>query len=79
MVKKYFPSVKYLVLTDDSGKAMFGGVIQDTGQSCQKDISRFMLGLEHEINIHKKKDDIHFDIMNVWKTENGRGTFSIIF
>jgi len=79
LVKRYFPSVKYIVLTNESGQAQFGGVAQTTVQLCVNDMKRVLRGLTHETDVHMKGSDIHFDVVNIWNSDGRQGVFNIVF
>ncbi len=79
IVKHVFPGVKYLVLTDKNGVARFGGVEQNNVQLCVNDILRFMKGLDHEAYVHQQRNKVHFDVVNLWKSNDKEGSLSIAF
>ncbi len=79
LVNKYFSNVKYLVVTDVSGRAQFGGVSQESNQLCMSDLKRFMKGFDVETNLHKKGREVHFDMVNSWNVDGQKGALSITF
>ncbi len=79
LVRRIFPGVKYLVLTDSSGEAKVEGAKVTDIALCLYDIERFLKGLDHETYVHKKDNNVHFEVVNVWQAGGNRGTLSIVF
>lgn len=79
LVKDYFPQVLFLnVLRENNIPKIETNLNQSYCQQCLSDAHRFMLGIDHDINVHHQGAKVHFDILSKWQGDN-TGVLNIAF